>query len=59
MPPDPLRGQGPPDLADWGPRGGPDSPEGLGKSRNVTLKECYILRYVPGLGGPCFTLPGA
>ena len=41
MPPDPPRGQGPPGLADWGPRGGdsdiPDSPEGRGKSRNVTL----------------------
>ena len=41
MPPDPPRGQGPPGLADWGPRDGdsnsPDSPEGRGKSRNVTL----------------------
>ena len=41
MPPDPPRGQGPPGLADWGPRGGdsnsPDSPEGRDKSRNVTL----------------------
>ena len=41
MPPDPPRGQGPPGLADWDPRDGdsnsPDSPEGRGKSRNVTL----------------------
>ena len=63
MPQDPPRGQGPLDLADWGPRGGdsnsPDSPEGRGKSRNVTLEECYIPRYVPGVGGPWFTLTGA
>ena len=63
MPPDPPRGQGPPGLADWGPKGGdsnsPDSPEDRGKSRNVTLYECYIPRYVPGVGGPWFTLTGA
>ena len=41
MSPDPPRGQGPEGLADRGPKGGdsnsPDSPEGRGKSRNVTL----------------------
>ena len=63
MPHDPPRGQGPPGLADRRPKGGdsnsPDSPEDRGKSQNVTLYECYIPRYVPGVGGPWFTLAGA